>query len=424
MQHYTPFLLWIDHQKDHMVELVTKWSNINTHPTNLSGLELQMQELKKGFEVLEGQYEELKLPPYTSIDDHGNKVSVNLGKALKITKRPKAPIQLFFAGHMDTVFTKNSTFQSVKAQEAKLFGPGVCDMKGGLVVLLKALQALEKSPYAEKIGWQVLINPDEEIGSPGSKGLFEEAATQHHLGLIFEPAHSDGAIVTTRAGAMKLTIVVRGKAAHAGRDFAKGRSALFAAANLVVDIEKLNTLTPAGANDTPEDVLGDHVIVNVGELHSGSGFNIVPDLAIIKINIRSGNADKMQEMKGKIEELVKKHSLRDGIWMEIHASHTVLPKVVNQGAERLIDWLTSCANDLKITLKGRPSRGVCDGNTLAAGGLATVDTLGPIGGNIHTYDEFVLIDSLPQRAKLCALLLMRLGNGEYVLESPHSTIQL
>lgn len=422
MEHYLPYLQWIDHQRDHMKDLVVAWGNINSHAFNYAGLEEQMKALKKSFEVLGADMKEVDIAPHTVVDDHGNNTRMPLGKALHMVKRPDAPIRILFGGHMDTVYPKNSTFQRVVEQDnLRLLGPGVCDMKGGLVVLLTALQAVEKSPYAHKIGWEVIINPDEEIGSPGSHSLFQDAAHRHHLGLLFEPSHSDGSIVTKRAGSMKLSIIVKGKAAHAGRDYAKGRSALFAIAPLIVDLEALNTLKPNGDEGVNFD---EQIIVNCGELRSGSGHNVVPDLAVLRVNVRAAKPDLLKTVKAQIQELVKKHSTRDGIWIELHEDGTNPPKMLDFGTEKIIEWLGFCAKDLGMTLTGKPSRGACDGNFLASCGLSTVDTLGPVGGNIHTHNEFLLIDSLPQRAKLAALLVMRIGAGDYVFDAPKTVIAL
>lgn len=422
MQQYLPFLQWIDHQRDHMKNLVISWCNINSHTLNVAGLDEQMKVIKKAFATLGGEMKEVELQPLTVVDEQGKQIKTPLGKALHITKRPDAPIKILLGGHMDTVYSKNSTFQKVVDQDnIRLHGPGVCDMKGGLVVLLTALQALEKSPYAEKIGWEVIINPDEEIGSPGSHTLFKDAASRHALALLFEPAHSDGSIVTSRAGSMKLSIVVKGKSAHAGRDFAKGRSALFAIAPLITDLEALNTLKPNGDEVANFE---DQVIVNCGELRSGTGHNVVPDLAVLRLNARSGNPEKLKETRAKIEELVKKHSARDGIWIEIHEDGTNPPKVVDAGSEKILQWLEGCSRDLGKNFSKKPSRGACDGNFLASCGLSCIDTLGAVGGNIHTHDEFILIDSLPERAKLAALLIMRLGSGDYQVESRNKVINL
>ena len=422
MQHYIPYLQWIDHQRQTMKELVQSWGNINTHATHYAGLQEQMKALKKSFKSLGGSIKEVDLPPHTTVDDHGNNMRVALGKALHITIRENAPIKILLAGHMDTVYTKQSTFQKVYDQDdVRLHGPGVCDMKGGLVVMLTALEALEKSPYAANIGWEVIINPDEEIGSPGSHEIYREAAARNHLGLLFEPSHMDGSIVSSRAGSMKLSIVVKGKSAHAGRDYAKGRSSIFALAPLIVDLEALNTLKPNG------DELGnfdEQVIVNCGEVHSGSGYNVVPDLAVLRINVRAARPDILMNVKAKIESLVQKHSTRDGIWIELHEDGINPPKLLDAGTQKIIEWLSQTAKDLGTTLTFKPSRGACDGSFLASCGLSCVDSLGVIGGNIHTHDEFMLIDSLTSRAKLTALLLMRLGAGDYVFDPSKTVIAL
>lgn len=415
MEHYLPFLQWLDHQRKMMKELVMKWGNINTHVANIQGLEKQMQELKKSFALLGGEMKELNLPPHVNVDEQGNKVPMQFGKALQITKRADSPLKVLLAGHMDTVFGTMSAFQRViDVDDIQLVGPGVCDMKGGLVVLLYALQAFEKSPYAQNIGWEVLITPDEEIGSPGSHDLYERAAQRNNLGLVYEPSFADGAIVTSRAGSMKLIVITKGKAAHAGRDYAKGRSAIYAVAPLLSALEELSTIKqgPEVAHANFED----QVIVNVGEIRSGSGYNVVPDLAIMRINVRACRKEKFAQVKAKIQELVDNFGKKEGISMELIEDLTSPPKVLDEGTEKLFNWIKACGNDLGFFVQGRPSRGASDGNYLAARGLPCIDTLGVIGDNIHTHNECMQIDSLTERAKLSALLLMRLGSGEYVVK--------
>ncbi|MFI5344377.1 MAG: hydrolase, partial [Chlamydiales bacterium] len=373
----------------------------------------QMVSLKKDFEPLEGVMQELVLPSYAIIDERGNKTSVPLGKALHITKRSDAPIKILLGGHMDTVYSKNSSFQKViEIDEKKLGGPGVCDMKGGIAVLLIALQALEKSPYASKIGWEVIINPDEEIGSPGSFEIFERAAKRNQLGLLFEPALADGSIVTERSGSMNLVVVVKGKAAHAGRDFEKGKNAIFAGAALVHDIEKINIAPDNSAT------------INIGEFRSGNSFNIVPDLAIIRINVRAPLPDTMQNIKAEIQRLASIHSTRDGISIELIDQTIRFPKKVDAATEKIMGWLNSCAQEFDISLSYKSTRGASYGNILSSAGLPTIDSLGVMGGEIHTHNEFLHVDSLTEKAKIVALLLMKIGNGEFNLQSPQRAIAL
>jgi glutamate carboxypeptidase len=320
MQHYAPYLGWIDHQKEHMKETLIRWANINSHAMNLEGLTLQLNALKEQFSSLNGQMQELTLPPFQYIDAHGNSVSTPLGKALHITKRQNAKLRFFFSGHMDTVYGKNSSFQKVEqVSQERLVGPGVADMKGGLVILLTALEAFEKSPYAADVGLEILITPDEEIGSPGSKSILERAAKRNHFGFVFEPSFADGAFVSERGGSMNCTLVVRGKSAHAGRDFNEGRSAIYAIAPLIIALEKLNT---------PE------AIVNVGTIAAGGHTaNVVPDLAIAKVNLRAKEIEAMQTLKNAVQELVKKHNNREGITIELHEGICRMPKKMNAATE-------------------------------------------------------------------------------------------
>lgn len=396
-----------------MKELVISWSNINTHATNYEGLEQQLSMLKKSFESLGGTIQELSLPPYSVIDDRGNKVSIPLGKGLHIVKRQEAPIKVFLGGHMDTVFAKHSTFQKAHHKDDKtIVGPGVADMKGGLVVMLTALQALEKSPYAEKIGWEVIINPDEEIGSPGSSQIFERAALRNHIGLLFEPAFADGSLVFERSGSVNLVCIVRGKAAHAGRDFEQGKNAIFAAAHFVYELE---TLSQQFENCT----------LNIGEFRSGNSFNVVPDLAILRINARAKDPETLQRIKSAIIALAESHGQkREGISFEIIEQMSRQPKIKDPQSEKVKSWITECAGNLQMAIQFTSSRGVTDGNILANAGLGTIDSLGPIGGELHTHNEFLDTESLLHRAKLAALLLMKIGNEELVFQKHHTVISL
>lgn len=410
MQHYEPFLQWIDHQKDHMIELVTAWSEINSHSLNNEGLSQMLSALKTRFSQLNGEMQELTLTPSTHIDEQGNIVPHTLGKALFISKRPNAKVRFLFSGHMDTVYGKNSSFQKTKRKDKEtLIGPGVADMKGGLVILLTALEAFEKSPYATDIGWEIIITPDEEIGSPGSKTILERAAKQHHLGFVFEPSFPDGAIVSERAGSANMTIIAKGKAAHTGRDFQKGRSALFAIAPLIVELEAMNSKD---------------LIVSVGSLHSGTSYNIVPDLAIAKVNIRAHDTAIMKAAKEKIAALIKRYGDKEGIKLELHEGTSRLPKKVDPHTEEIISWLDECSQLLGNKLQKRDSGGVSDGNTLAQEGLAVIDAIGAIGGDIHTTNEYLLVDSLVKRAKLIALFLMKIANSEYSLKEKKAAISL
>ena len=165
VQEYAPFINWIDGQAAAMRRRVIDWANINSGTGNVAGLTRLSGELRREFEVLGGTTEKLPLEPAVSVDAGGRTVATPLGSALRISKRPGAPLRVFAGIHMDTVYPPDHPFQTAtQLDENTLRGPGVVDAKGGLAVMLTALEALERSPFAPRIGWEVLINPDEEIG--------------------------------------------------------------------------------------------------------------------------------------------------------------------------------------------------------------------------------------------------------------------
>ena len=161
----------------------------------------------------------------TTIDDEGLSSKQPLGEIIHIVKHPDAPKKIMLCIHMDTVYSQDDEFQTCQMTDGgQLNGPGVADAKGGLIVMLYALKTLEQSPLAGKIGWEVIINPDEEIGSPGSESFIRSRAPFCDFGLLFEPALPGGHMVSDRKGTGNFTFIVRGKSAHSGRDFAAGRN--------------------------------------------------------------------------------------------------------------------------------------------------------------------------------------------------------
>jgi glutamate carboxypeptidase len=308
-------------------------------------------------------------------------------------------MRVFLGIHMDTVYAVNHPFQKVeRVDDRTIRGPGVVDAKGGLCVMLIALQALEQSPSAGKISWDVLINTDEEIGSPGSVPVLTEAGKRNNVGLVFEPAFSDGALVGERKGSANYSAVIRGRSAHAGRDFHHGRNAMHAAAALIVELEGINHSMPG-------------VTVNAGRIDGGGPANVVPYLAIIRFNVRMPPHENQKRIEAAIQSAISQISQRDGISIELSGGFLSPPKPMNLATQRLFDTVIGCGRELGLTLTCRSSGGVSDGNKLAAVGLPVVDTLGPVGGNLHSSEEYLLVDSLTERAKLTAMTLMHLADS-------------
>jgi glutamate carboxypeptidase len=399
----TPFpeqLAWIVTQSDQMRRLVTDWAGINSGSRNLAGLTRMLEQLKTAFAPLADELEVLDLPPQRVVDPAGQVVPVALGQALLIRRRPQAPQRVFLGIHMDTVFGSDHPFQAVSEDEPGILrGPGVADAKGGLAVMLIALEALERSGLADRIGWDVLINPDEELSSPGSGPLFAECAGRCRIGLVFEPALPDGTLIGQRKGSGNFTLVVRGRAAHAGREFHAGRNALHAAADAITQLDRLND--PGGG-----------ITFNTGRIDGGGPVNVVADLAVMRFNVRVVTPQEQQRVERELQRVLADLNAREGISAELHGQFGTPPKPLNEPTQRLLEHIAECGRQLGLQIGWRPSGGVCDGNRLAAAGLPTVDTMGPRGGDIHSDREYLILDSLTERAKLTAMVLMKFAGGE------------
>ena len=194
MKHPRSEIDWIDTQHALMRQRVTEWANINSGTGNCANMDRLASLIQNEFDVLGGATENIALEPAADIDASGRPTHLPLGKAIRILKRPNARLRVFLGIHMDTVYPADHPFQTVTVDGDKLRGPGVADAKGGMAVMLTALEAFERSRFATEIGWEVLLNPDEEIGSPGSAPLLVRAARNNHLGLIFEPSLPGGAL--------------------------------------------------------------------------------------------------------------------------------------------------------------------------------------------------------------------------------------
>jgi len=400
MKDYTPYLAHIDTALPAMRETLVRLASINSGSFNAAGVTAMAEAMRDVFAPLQASAELIALEPFRSVNDAGQTIERPVGKALRLRLRPAAPLQVFFCGHLDTVFAADHAFQTVREIDADtLNGPGVADLKGGLLVLFQALMALERSPWKDRIGWTVLMNPDEEIGSVSSAPLLADSAKSHHLGLIYEPALPDGSLASARKGSGNFNVVVRGRAAHAGRDFDKGRNAIAACADFISGLNSLN--------GTREGVT-----VNPGYVKGGGALNVVPDLAVFKFNVRTSQASDECWMHDELDLLMTRINAREGLHCELSGGFTRPPKVVNAEIQRLMDYVGDCGTKLGLGLHFKPTGGCCDGNNLAAHGLANLDNMGVVGDKIHSDQEWMRVSSISERAKLSALLLLRLSSGE------------
>jgi glutamate carboxypeptidase len=378
-----------------MLDQVLAWAPVNSGSRNLTGLERMAELLADAFAALPGVLRLEHPQPVEAIDPVGKTVQLKHGRHLHLTVRPMAPLQLLFTGHMDTVFGADHAFQETRwLDDGVLNGPGVADMKGGLVVMLAALKAVERSPYADRLGYEVVINSDEEVGSLASAPLLATAARGKRAALTYEPAAlPDGTLAGARPGSGNFAIVVRGRAAHAGRNPEDGRNALLAAADLALRLDGLKR---------------DGLTVNPSRIEGGSPSNVVPDLAILRVNMRPRTPEIEMAAKREIHGAITAVAADREVEIKLSGGFGRPPKPLTPDAEALFGLVKRAGADLGQAISWQSSGGVCDGNNIAACGVPVVDTMGVRGGKIHSMEEFLITDSLGERASLSALTVLRL----------------
>lgn len=378
-----------------MLAQVERWAPVNSGTTNLAGLKSMAGLLADAFSGLPGDVALIAPDPVESVDAKGTVTEVQRGDHLRVSVRPDAPVRVLLTGHMDTVFAADHPFQSLRWREdGVLNGPGTADMKGGIAVILAALSALETTPQAAAIGYDVLINSDEETGSHASARLIAELAQGKVAALTYEPALPDGTLAGARPGSGNFSIIIHGKAAHAGRNPEDGRNALVAAADLAV---RLAAAKAPGLK------------VNPARIDGGGPNNVVPDLAILRVNLRPMTRDDMTLATDVIRNAVAAIKRDHDVCCHVHGGFNRPPKPLDAAAEKLFNLVRDCGSELGLAINWRPTGGVCDGNNIAACGIPVVDTMGPRGGAIHSDEEFLIVDSLSERARLSALTLLRIA---------------
>jgi glutamate carboxypeptidase len=241
----------------------------------------------------------------------------------------------------------------------------------------------------------VVIDSDEEVGSPSSAALLSEAAQGKRAALTYEPAAlPDGTLAGARPGSGNFSFVVRGRSAHAGRNPEEGRNAIVAASELALRL---------AMSKTPG------LTINPAKIDGGGPNNVVPDLAILRVNLRPRTTDDQEIAARLIAKALDETAAAHDVFIEAHGGFGRPPKPVNEEAEALFMLVKEAGSDLGQDIGWQPSGGVCDGNNIAASGLPVVDTMGVRGGKIHSMEEYLIVESLAERAALSALTILRLA---------------
>jgi glutamate carboxypeptidase len=271
-------------------------------------------------------------------------------------------------------------------------------MKGGISVILHALKVFEASGNANALGYDVMINSDEETGSLASSGLIVELARGKLAALTYEPsALPDGTLAHARGGSGNYSVIIKGKSAHAGRNPQDGRNAIVAAADLALRLKRLQS---------------DAISINPAKIEGGAANNVVPDNAVLRFNIRPKMPEAAEEFAGELSRLIKQVEDEHEVSIHLHGGVSRPPKPVDAQAQRLFDLVKQCGAELGQDIAWQSTGGVCDGNNIAACGVPVVDTMGVRGGAIHSPQEFLIVPSLAERAALSALAIGRIAAGD------------
>jgi glutamate carboxypeptidase len=316
---------------------------------------------------------------------------------------PAGAPRVLLIGHMDTVFDPGTAAARPFAiAEGIATGPGVTDMKSGLLAGLYALKALVAAPGGlpfERITF--IANPDEEIGSPTSSPHIRALAADVDACLVLECARANGDIVSARKGILDTRITIHGRAAHAGVEPEKGRSAVLEASRLIRDLHDLNGRWPG-------------VTVNVGVVRGGTRPNVVAERCDLEVDVRSTTGAGLDEAEAAIRALAAATTVPDTTAdVAITVGWRPMEKLARSG--RLVEHAQAVARSLGFSVADAATGGASDANTTSGMGVPTLDGLGPIGGNDHSPAEYLEVDSIVPRTTLLAGLLVAIARDPDVL---------
>ena len=385
-------------RQDAMLARTIGWSKINTGSYNTDGLKRFAPMLAEAFSETEAKVELVPTAPIKTVKANGEIEDFHTGPVLQATARPDAPNQVIFTGHYDTVFPDGTFMDVTDLGGGKFNGPGLTDMKGGICVMIEALKAFEGGPLKDQLGYKVILSPDEEIGNHASNDAIMAAARTAHIGLTFEPCMEDGSFSGARKGSAVWDVIFQGRSAHAGREPEKGRSALMAASEFALKIE---ALTDARIGTT----------FNIGSIDGGDAVNVVPALCVVRLGARAPDAPSADWAQGEVDRILADVLKRDGITAHTHGGFYRPPKPRNAAQNKLFGDVAETAKALGIEINFVDTGGVCEGNNVFAAGTPNIDTLGVRGGRIHSAEEFMMADSLSERAGLATLILHRIADG-------------
>lgn len=373
---------FLQSKEEHMLTLLEKLVNIDSGSTNKEGIDKIGKELSKIYEDLGFLVETIHET------NHGNHLLIKHKKA----NDPK----IIVVAHMDTVFKKGTAKERPFAiKDGIAFGPGVIDMKGSHVALIYALKALVHNNRNGYENVQIVLNSDEEIGSPTSRALIEKYATGKDYALIMEPARKDGSLVTARRGGGRYSLYVQGKGAHSGIEPQNGISAIAELAHKIIQLHAL----------TNHD---EGISVSVGLIEGGESVNTIAPSAVGHVDVRISKMEQADWLDKRIKEICSKPDI-PGTSITLEGGINRPPMVKNEQTVALLNIIQALGTELGITITDVATGGGSDASFTSAEGVPTIDGLGPVGGNAHSDEEYLEVASLVERTNLLAELIAKLS---------------
>lgn len=390
---------WLQDRETEMIDVLEQLTNINSGSLNKAGVDEiarffsdELRELGFSISTLPGEVIEMPSCP-------GSNYAIDVADHVLATKSGDSS-RLLLMGHMDTVFPPDSPFQEFRLEGDTMYGPGVADMKGGLVVMLYALKALHEAGELDDLAISILLNSDEEMGSLSSRRYLEDQAREHDWGLVYESSGTDN-LTRQRKGLGQARFVVSGKASHAGGAHEQGRSAIKELAYKIVEIENMTDYETG-------------VTVNVGIVSGGEARNTIAPCAEALVDLRYPEPQQGLDAADQFEAIfsevysypVDSGEISTESWINLHRP----PKIPTEESDYLLEKARSIGRLLGQEIGVTDSGGGTDGSLTQAVGLPTQDSLGVAGTGAHSNREEARASSLVERAQLNAILIQRLAS--------------
>ncbi len=309
--------------------------------------------------------------------------------------------RILLIGHIDTVLAdgeaKRRPFTISQRDGSRIAtGPGILDMKSGVLIGMYSLHLLIKAQEANYSSVTFLCNSDEEVGSPSSKPLVQELARQADAVLVLEPGRALGTVVSSRRGCGQYRVEVHGLSAHAGVEPQRGRNAILELTYQVQKMQALNGTIPG-------------VTFSVGIIRGGERTNVVPDYAYFDMDVRVSDQASLTALEAAMRQVTSQHKLQ-GTRITLSGSMSCQPFERNQRNAHLVELAKEVGRELGLKIHDAGSGGASDANTTSAMGIPTLDGLGAGGGLAHNPGEYIELDYLPTRIALVTGVVRKIGN--------------